>query len=267
MSDLLQPILRRKLREASRRRAHERLSRGAVERAPTDDGRGDRGVRALRRQGRAPRIIAEVKFRSPSAGQIRPRRPGEAVRVARAYAAAGASAVSVLADGPGFGGSALDVRRVAAAVDVPVLFKEFVVDEAQVALARAVGASLVLLLVRAVDRDRLVALADAVARAGLAAVVEAADDEELDAALATGAAVVGVNARDLATFEVDVERAARCIARVPADRVAVLMSGLRSPADVRRAADTRADALLIGEGLMRAADPGARLTQMLEAAS
>ncbi|MFW5925121.1 MAG: indole-3-glycerol phosphate synthase TrpC [Myxococcota bacterium] len=252
----LEAILARKRVEVRRRASHGRVLRALGSRVADDPERRRRAVAALRRgPGQLPRVIAEVKFRSPSAGPIRPHQPGDGPRIARAYVRGGAAAVSVLADGPGFGGSVLEVRRVAGTVEVPVLFKEFVLDPVQVPFARAAGASLVLLLVRALEDDRLHELVAAVRSAGMEPVVEAADAAEVDRALATEATVVGVNARDLRTFQVDAAEAARCLARVPDDRVAVYMSGIRGRADLMRLKDGRADAVLVGEGLMRAENP------------
>lgn len=207
--------------------------------------------------------MAEVKFRSPSAGEIRPKSAGEAVRVALSYERAGASVVSVLADGPGFGGSPLLVRRVAQAVGVPVLYKGFVLESVQVELAFDVGASLVLLLVRALDDVELRSLIAEIRALGMEPVVEAANAEEVDRALAADSTIIGVNARDLATFRIDKVAARSCIDRIPEDRVAVFMSGVRTEEDLREVAEGRADAVLIGEELMRAADPGARLAELL----
>lgn len=263
--DLLAPIVERKAREVARRLAHREALSRALEAAPVDAARGARAIEALTRPpGAAPRVIAEVKFRSPSAGVIRPDRPGEGVRVAEAYRAGGAAALSVLADGPGFGGSALAVRRVARAVPLPVLFKEFVLDEVQVDLARAMGASMVLLLVRVLSPARLLALVEAVRARGMEPVVEAADGRELELAVSTGAGIVGVNARDLRSFRVDTAAAARCLEAVPAGRVAVFMSGIRTNDDLRAVAETRADAVLVGEGLMRHEAPDERLRALLE---
>jgi indole-3-glycerol phosphate synthase len=211
----------------------------------------------------APRVIAEIKLRSPSAGQIRPRVTGEIVRIAQGYAAGGAAAVSVLCDGPGFGGSVLDLRRAARAIAQPVLFKEFVIDPLQIDLARAAGACFVLLLVRVLDDLSLQGLIDAVRARGLEPIVEAADAEELARALSTTATVIGINARDLRSFSVDADQASELVNRIPADRVAVFMSGVRSAADFARVAKTRADAVLIGEGLMRAREPGQQLAAWL----
>jgi len=262
--DHLARIVERKRVEVSRRvrrgALFERLARKA---SPAPNHHADR----LRREaGAPPKVIAEIKLRSPSAGQIRARVPGDHLRIASAYQRGGASAISVLCDGPGFGGSILDARRVAQRVDVPVLFKEFVIAPVQVDAARAAGASLVLLLVRVLSDAELARMIREVRARGLEPVVEAADAEELERALATDATIIGINARDLRTFSVDSGSAADLIAKIPADRVAVFMSGVRSAADFARVRATRADAVLIGEGLMRADDPGRVLQEFLSPA-
>jgi indole-3-glycerol phosphate synthase len=223
----------------------------------------DFAERLRRGPGELPKVIAEIKLRSPSAGQIRQRVPGEHLRIAAGYERGGAAAISVLCDGPGFGGSVLDARRVAQRTSVPVLFKEFVLDSVQLDAARAAGAALVLLLVRVLSDLELARLITEVRSRGLEPVVEAADEAELDRALATEATIIGINARDLRTFSVDSSHAAQLVDRIPPERVAVFMSGVRSAADLSRVAATRADAVLIGEGLMRASDPGRALADFL----
>lgn len=264
----LDEILARKRVEVARRLAHGDVLRRLGAEVPLDPARGSRALAALRRTSTQapPRIIAEIKFRSPSVGAIRPPSPGAAASLARSYQDGGAAALSVLADGPGFGGSPLTVRRVTRACDAPVLFKEFVLDPVQVELARVCGASMVLLLVRALPLGPLQALCDDVRRAGMEPVVEAADEAELEVALRTDATLVGVNARDLRTFDVDMERAARCLAQVDNARVAIFMSGIRTPADFAHLGGTRADAALIGEGLMRCDDPAEGVRAMLTGA-
>lgn len=261
--DYLGPILERKRRENARRLGHGRLR---PVHTSLDTG-GDRGALAVSRLRRAPkhalRVIAEIKLSSPSAGVIRARTPGVVQAIACAYAEAGAAAVSVLCDAQGFAGSPLDLRRAAAAVQVPLLFKEFVLDPVQISLARVLGAHMVLLLVRALPVRSLGALVDEVLRQGMAPVVEAADEAELELALDTRATIVGVNARDLKTFRLDPERARAAIERIPADRIAVHMSGITSADDLARVARSRADAALVGEALMRAPSPGARLRAWL----
>lgn len=257
MSDRLAPILARKRGEVERRlRRHDGVTRRREVPATPD---------ALRRGAGPPRVIAEIKFRSPSVGAIRPWQQGEGRRVARAYEGAGASAISVLCDRAGFGGCPLELRRIAGNTALPVLFKEFVLDPVQLDLAAAVGASYVLLLVRALDAETLAGLVAGCTERGLVPVVEAADAREVDLALATGAAVVGVNARDLSTFEVDPAAAQKAIARIPEDRVAVYMSGVSEPEDLRAVAAGRCDAVLVGTSLMRATDPGRKLAALIGA--
>lgn len=262
MSDYLSMILARTRRENLRRRKHVKAMRPLRRKAEPE--RSERGIEALRRvAGASPSVIAEIKFRSPSAGTIRAWSKGEGARVARAYEQGGASVVSVLADAPDFGGSPLLVRRISDSISVPVLFKGFVIDPVQVELAFDVGASLVLLLVRALGDKALDSLVAHTRALGMEPVVEAANAGEVDRAVAAGSTVIGVNARDLQTFKVDTQKARQCVAQIPAERVAVFMSGVRTRDDFQEIAQGRADAVLIGEGLMRAEDPGARLAALL----
>ncbi len=198
-------------------------------------------------------LIAEVKRRSPSQGTIRA--DLDPVTHAAAYAAAGAQAISVLTDGPYFGGSLDDLQAVAARVRVPLLRKDFILDELQVAEARAAGASAVLLIVRALTPARLADLARAARDWGLATLVEVHDARELEIALASEAPIIGVNSRNLDTFEIDVAAAWGLISRIPSDRIVVAESGMASEADVRQAAEAGADAVLIGTALSGAPDP------------
>lgn len=274
MADMLAEIVARKRGEVERRLRHRGLVSGAsgadlrAGAAGLSGGEvlNDRGAAAVRRLRRgadeALQVIAEVKRRSPSAGLIRPWARGDVARIACTYERAGAAAISVLCDRPGFGGSPLDLRRAAAVVEVPLLFKEFVVHRHQVQLARAMGAAMVLLLVRVLSQPELVALVRACTEAGLAPVVEAADAQELTRALDTEATIVGVNARDLRSFSVDLGEAAELVERIPRERVAVFMSGISTPQRFAQVAAGRADAVLIGEALMRGDDPGARLAEL-----
>jgi len=219
---------------------------------------------ALHRGGAGhPKVIAEIKLRSPSAGTIRERLAGEVTTIARSYVRAGATAISVLCDRPGFGGTPLDVRRVASAVNVPILFKEFVLDEIQIWLAKEMGARLVLLIACALSASRLQKLVVETIDQGLAPVVEVANQRELGIALATRTRIIGVNARDLRNFRVNAQVAKKLIERIPDDRIAVYMSGISSSQGLREIAETRADAVLIGEALMRAPSPGEKLKQIL----
>ena len=223
---------------------------------------------ALRREGGPLRLIAEVKLRSPSGGAFsRALGPDER---ALAYAEGGAAVVSVLCDGPFFDGSwdhlaAARARLDAAGLAVPLLAKEFVLDERQIAEARDRGADAVLLIARILDAGRLRDLTQAARDEGLEPLLEVVDETELAAALAAGGRVVGVNARDLDSLAMDAARAARVLDAIPAGIVAVHLSGLRTPDDVAQVARGRADAALVGEALMRQDDPRETLGAMVRA--
>ncbi len=205
-------------------------------------------------------LVAEVKRRSPSAGSIR--EDLDPADRAERSARHGAAAVSVLTDGPFFGGSIADLEAVVPRVRVPVLRKDFILEEAQILEARAAGAAAVLLIVRALSEARLGALLGFAEAAGLDAVVEVHTAAELASALATGARIVGVNSRDLDTFRIDVDAAWALVASVPPDRVAIAESGMATVADVERAAAAGADAVLIGTALSAAADPAAQVAAL-----
>jgi len=199
-------------------------------------------------------LIAEIKRRSPSAGAIAA--AGEDVLArARAYQAGGAAAISVLCEPHWFGGSVEDLVAVRAAVSVPVLAKEFVVDPRQLAVLRLAGADAVLLLAVLHGRSALGRLVDRALDLGLEPVVEVHDARELDAALSTRARVIGINNRDLRTLDVDSERASRLRDAVPADRVLIAESGVRDAATIRGWRAIGFDAALVGETLVRAGDP------------
>ena len=198
-------------------------------------------------------LVAEVKRRSPSAGTISAGL--DPVAHARTYAAAGAGAISVLTDGPFFGGSLADLEQVAAAVPVPLLRKDFILDELQILEARAAGASAVLLIVRALPLPRLRELLAFAQDLGLEALVEAHDAAELALALETDARYLGVNSRNLDTFAIDVDAAWALLGTIPPGRVAIAESGMASEADVRKAVVAGADGVLIGTALSGAADP------------
>jgi len=202
-------------------------------------------------------VIAEVKRRSPSAGPIAP--DLDPARLARSYEEGGAAALSVLTDAGFFGGSPDDLVTARAACRLPVLRKDFTVCEADVCDARLMGADAVLLIVAALSDDELARFRTLADDLGMAALVEVHTADELDRALAAGADVVGVNRRDLATFEVDLGLAERLAARIPEGVVRVAESGVRSPDDVVGLARTGYDAVLVGETLVTAPDPASAL--------
>ncbi|MBA3318095.1 MAG: indole-3-glycerol phosphate synthase TrpC [Gemmatimonadales bacterium] len=229
------------------------LEREAAIRPPPPSLRG-----ALR--GERVAVIAEVKRRSPSAGVIRP--DLDPLERTALYARHGAAAISVLTDRLHFGGSIDDLRAAASLAAVPLLRKDFILDELQIVEARAAGAAAVLLIVRALPPERLQALLVFTRAAGLEALVEVHTGAELEGALHAGADIIGVNSRDLASFRIDVPAACELLARVPGDRIAVAESGMHGAEDVRRAAAAGADAVLVGTALSAAPDPGELLQQL-----
>jgi indole-3-glycerol phosphate synthase len=209
-------------------------------------------------------VIAEIKRRSPSGGLLAP--DLDPVALATAYEAAGAAAVSVLTDGPDFGGSLHDLVAVRGAVEVPVLRKDFVVAPVQVAEARVAGADWVLLIAAVFDGPGLEEVIEAARRCGAGALVEVHTDDDLDRAVGAGAVCIGINNRDLTTLTTDLGTFARLRGRLPGDVVAVAESGVREAADVARLVGEGADAVLVGEALLRAAEPAALLSEMVAAA-
>ncbi|MBI1723515.1 MAG: indole-3-glycerol phosphate synthase TrpC [Gemmatimonadetes bacterium] len=206
-------------------------------------------------------VIAEVKRRSPSAGAIRAE--ADAVALSLTYAEAGAAAVSVLTEEAHFGGSLDDLSRVSAAIAVPTLRKDFIIDPLQVYEARAAGASAVLLIVRVLSAERLEELARLAREIGLATLVEVHEAAELEAAMAARPTAIGVNARDLDTLAIEPARVESLLALVPSDLAAVAESGLSSRADVERVAAFGADAVLVGSAVAGAPDPGAALRALV----
>jgi indole-3-glycerol phosphate synthase len=207
------------------------------------------------------RLIAEVKKASPSAGVIRA--DFEPVAIARAYQAHGAACLSVLTDAPYFQGHLSYLARIRAAVAIPLLRKDFLVDEYQVVEARVAGADCVLLIAEILDDPTLAALLARARGLGMAALVELHDEPNLDRVLAAGADLVGINNRDLRTFRTDLDRSIRLRHRIPPGVAVVAESGIHSRADVLRLQDAGVDAILVGEGLMRAPDIGPAVEELL----
>lgn len=198
-------------------------------------------------------LIAEMKRASPSRGPIRP--DATVAEVVRAYQEAGARAVSVLTEPSYFGGSLDDLVEARGACELPLLRKDFVVDEYQLLEARAAGADAVLLIVAALEPERLAALMSAASELGMDSLVEVHDEEEVETALEAGAEVIGINNRDLHSLEVDLETTFTLLADIPAGTVVVAESGITTPEDVDRLERAGVDAILVGEALMRADDP------------
>ncbi len=205
-------------------------------------------------------VIAEIKRRSPSKGDLRADLDADAM--AKEYAAGGASCLSVLTDEEFFGGSVEDLRSARSATPLPAIRKDFTIDPRDIADARLMGADAVLLIVAALDPFELLEFHELSCELGLDALVEVHDEPELEEALNAGASLVGVNQRDLVTFQVDHERAERMAAAIPAGVVKVAESGIRGADDARRLADAGYDALLVGESLVTSSQPAAAVATL-----
>ena len=261
MSDVLSRIAAYKRIEVAERKAltpPDEMERLAAAAPPI---RGFRVALAIAGQGASPGLIAEIKKASPSKGLIRA--DFDPPALARAYAAGGASCLSVLTDAPSFQGSDADLAAARAAVSLPVLRKDFLVDPWQVAEARALGADAILVILAMVDDALAAALMAEAQRWGLDALVEVHDAQELARAAALGAELIGVNNRDLRTFVTDLAVFERLAPQAPRSALLVAESGVATHADAQRLWRAGAQALLVGESLMRQADVTAAVRSLL----
>jgi len=255
--NILERIIERKREEVRRRKAaRPDIVRQTAALSPTRD-----FAAALSLPGMS--VISEIKRRSPSKGVIRENLI--VARVARTYERAGARAISVLTDADFFGGSIEDLQAANVAVALPVLRKDFTIDDYQIHEARLIGADAVLLIARILGDIQLRDYLELARELGLAALVEVHDEVELMQTVDSGAEIIGVNSRDLDTFEVSLETTLRLIENMPQDCIAVAESGIHTRDDVRRLEEAGADAVLVGEALMRADDPGGKLAELLGA--
>ena len=248
---------RAEVASARTRLSEDRLSRLARDASPVRDFAG-----ALR--ARRPAVIAEIKRASPSRGVLRP--DFDPAAIARSYEGAGAACLSVLTDREFFQGAPEHLVAARAACALPVLRKDFVIDPYQVAESRAMGADCILLIVACLD-DR--ALRELEARAhelGMAVLVEVHDGDELERALALKTPLIGVNNRNLRTFETRLETTLDLLPRIPEGRLVITESGILSAADVARMRSRGVEAFLVGEAFMRAPDPGAALAELFRTA-
>ena len=219
-----------------------------------------RGFAAALRAQSSLAVIAEIKRRSPSKGDLFA--DLDPVALAQAYESGGASCLSVLTDSPHFGGSVSDLQRARDAVSVPVVRKDFTVSERDVLDTRIMGADCVLLIAAALDKTELVTFHELATSVGLDVLVEIHDEAELEIALSANASIIGVNQRDLVTFQVDHERAIRMAALIPANVVRIAESGVRDRSDAQNLRDAGYDAVLVGESLVTAADPAAAIAEL-----
>lgn len=260
MSDILDRILavkRTEIAHASGVRSLDALEREARAMPPARDFVG--ALRAKIAAGR-PAVIAEVKKASPSKGLLRA--DFDPPAIAKSYAQGGAACLSVLTDVNFFQGSTDYLRAARAACDLPVLRKDFTIDRYQVAEARAMGADAILLIVAALEQAQMIALEKAALDLGLAVLVEVHDGSELDRALALKTPLLGINNRNLRTFDTRLETTYGLLERIPADRLVITESGIHAPADVAAMRSHGVNAFLVGEAFMRAPDPGQELARL-----
>ncbi|HIP53651.1 MAG TPA: indole-3-glycerol phosphate synthase TrpC [Chromatiales bacterium] len=258
--DILKKIVRRKREEVAERLRRRPLAdvAAAAERASAPRGFAD----ALERRIAAGQagVIAEIKKASPSKGVLREDfRPAE---IARSYERGGAACLSVLTDVDFFQGSDACLREARAACGLPVIRKDFIIDPYQVQEARALDADCILLIVACLDDDRLRGLNDLAHELGMDVLIEVHDGEELERALRVENRLIGINNRNLRTFEVSLETTLRLLDRIPADRRVVTESGIHAREDVALMRENGVEAFLVGEAFMRAEDPGARLAEL-----
>jgi indole-3-glycerol phosphate synthase len=263
MSDILQRIIAVKHEEIAQARARRSLASLREEAESRRDTRGFGAALRAKVDARRPAVIAEIKKASPSKGVIREHFvPAE---IADSYARHGAACLSVLTDERFFQGSVAYLQQARAACALPVLRKDFMVDEYQVLEARAMGADCILLIAACLDDARMADLEACALSLGLDVLVEVHNGGELDRALRLKTPLVGINNRNLRTFEVSLDTTLALLPRVPADRLLVTESGILGPADVGRMRDADVHAFLVGEAFMRAPDPGAALAAQFEA--
>lgn len=251
--------LGRIVEETRERVAVLRTRRPALEAAVRSAGQAPSFAAAL--SGTDVSIIAEVKRRSPSGGEINA--SISAAVQARAYRAGGARAISVLTEGAHFGGSPEDLEEIRGAVHLPLLKKDFHVDPLQLLEARVLRASAVLLIARALAPGALLELADTCRELGMDALVEVRDERELELAIRSGAGAIGVNNRNLETLVIDPRVCERLLPLLPPDRVAIYESGVKTRRDAEAAAALGADAILVGSVVSRAADPAAAVRELV----
>jgi indole-3-glycerol phosphate synthase len=264
VSDILERILARKAEEVRARRARVPLEAVRERCAGADATRGFAAALRAKIAGRQPGVIAEVKKASPSKGVMRADfRP---VEIARSYARGGAACLSVLTDVDFFQGADEYLVAARAGCDLPVLRKDFTIDEYQVYEARALGADCILLIVAALADAQLRELTQLALDLGMDVLVEAHDGAELARALRTTAPLIGINNRNLRTFETSLDTTLQLLDRVPADRLLVTESGIQTSADVARLRAAGIHAFLVGEAFMRAEDPGTALADLFAAA-
>jgi indole-3-glycerol phosphate synthase len=263
MTDILNRILARKAEEIAERRARLPLAELSARIAELPDTRGFAAAIEAKIAAGLPAVIAEVKKASPSKGVIRAN--FDPVAIARSYAAGGAACLSILTDSDFFQGSETFLQQAREACSLPLLRKDFILDPYQVYEARAIGADCILLIAAALDDDVLMQLSLLAAELDLDVLCEVHDEEELERALALPVPLIGVNNRNLRSFETSLETSLSLQELMEYDRILVAESGIHTPEDVVRLRAGGIQAFLVGEAFMRAEDPGAELRRLFGA--
>lgn len=260
MTDILNRILARKADEIAERRNRVPLSELTARIAEQADTRGFASAIEAKIEAGLPAVIAEVKKASPSKGVIRAN--FDPAAIARSYEAAGAACLSVLTDSDFFQGSEAFLQQARAACSLPLLRKDFIIDPYQVYEARAIGADCILLIVAALDDDVLLQLSLLAAELDLDVLCEVHDEDELERAMVLPVQLIGVNNRNLRSFETSLETSLALQALIEYDRILVAESGIRTPEDVACLREGGIQAFLVGEAFMRAEDPGSELRRL-----
>lgn len=260
MADILQRILARKHEEVALRRKYATQAQLIARCNDLPETRGFTGALQAKRDAGLPAVIAEIKKASPSKGVIRAQFDPEAI--ARSYAAAGAACLSVLTDVDFFQGSDIYLQQARDACALPVLRKDFIVDEYQIYEARVLGADCVLLIVAALTDSQLQSYTQLARMLQMDVLLEVHDADEMARALRADSPLIGINNRNLRTFDVDLQTTLSLKDAVPANRIVVTESGILNRDDVARMRNNRVDVFLVGEAMMRAVDPGTELRSL-----
>jgi len=260
MSDILEKILSVKREEVAAAKRNKPLATVRAEAVSAARSRDFAGAMRTKIAAGLPAVVAEIKKASPSKGVLRP--AFDPVAIAKSYARHGAACLSVLTDTEFFMGGPEYLMQARAAVDLPVLRKDFLIEAYQVYESRAIGTDCILLIVAALDDALMRELEKVALDVGMSTLVEIHDEAELERALCLKTPLLGINNRNLRTFETRLETTLSLLERVPSDRLVVTESGIVASADVRRMREAGVNAFLVGEAFMRASDPGAELTRL-----
>lgn len=258
--DILKKIIFRKLEEIQQGCEQVPMAEMKRRAMAASEPRGFANAMIAKAEAASPAVIAEIKKASPSKGILR--EPFDPVEIAKSYAKHGATCLSVLTDQDFFQGSNDYLQAVREAVDLPVIRKDFIVDDYQVYEARAIGADCILLIAAAIGDAQMYELTQTALQLGMDVLIEVHNEEELDRALRLPLPLIGINNRDLHTFEVSLDTTLKMLDKIPDDRLVVTESGILTAEDVKTMQDHQVNAFLVGEAFMRAENPGEKLSEL-----